>query len=132
MIADIIPIIEKTMTDHNVRSFGAKVVKDPFGTEMVSIHGHFNDLRWCDHDKMLTDLRVSCGADVAYGAEVNEILVRPLPENRPGTVPYRFGLLLAALDQRFPEGAEHRKYCAEPPESHLLREIDRFMDKVKL
>ena len=124
MTADLIPIIERVMKEHSVRSFLAKVIKDAFDTEMVSIHVHFNDLRSCMVDELFTAIGVACKADVAFSGENNAILVRPIPQAPRDTTPLRFAFLMDELDKRFPKGAEHRLYCAEPPELHLLREID--------
>ena len=74
-------------------------------------------------DTLLEQARDVEGAEVEFG-DLNEVLIRPLPEHRPGTMSYRFSRLLEELDKRFPKGASHRRTCGEPPELHLLREID--------
>jgi hypothetical protein len=126
-IGDLIPVIKATMAKYNVRAFGEQVLTDPFGVKTVSINGHINDLRFCDSAGMFLALQLACNAEVTYAASNNAILVRPSPEHRPGTVSYRFSRLLEELDKRFPKGADHRRFCAEPPELHLLREIDAYL-----
>lgn len=60
---------------------------------------------------------------VAIGVDASENV-----DNR-GTLKHRFEFLMHELEKRFPENTEHRKWCAEPPELDLLREIDRTLGK---
>lgn len=125
-IEELIPIIKQVMKDNDVRSFGECIIKNDFGEPMVAIHGHIMDLMHCDIDKLFIALEVATSSQVAYG-EQNYILIRPLPEQRPGTIGYRFNYLMDELEKRFPEGTVHRQLCSEPPESHMLREIDAYL-----
>lgn len=76
-IKDLIPIVKATMEANGVRAFGEEIISDAFGVETVSVHVHFNDLRFCDIDKMFDELRVNCNAKIAYCGENNAVLIRP-------------------------------------------------------
>lgn len=131
-LQDQIPQVEAIMASHEVRAFDAMVVTDSFGVEMIAIRGHLNDFRNADIDELFRDLRVALTANVALENEsFNRILIRPLPQKRAGTIEYRFDWLMAELEKRFPEGTEHRMFCAEPPEAHMMREIDATLEKLR-
>lgn len=131
-LRDQIKDVEAIMASHEVRAFSGEVVTDSFGTEMIAIRGHLNDLRNADIDEMFRDLRVALTANVVLeDGSYNRLLIRPLPHKQPGTIDYRFDWLMAELEKRFPEGTEHRMLCAEPPEAHMMREIDATLEKLR-
>lgn len=121
-----IPEIELIMEQHNVRGFSGAVINSAFGEAMISIRGHLNDMRFANLDKMFGALEAALHADVCLAPdEYNKILIRPRPcAPERGTVEARFEWLMWELERHFPKGTDYRKLCGEPPEVHMLREIE--------
>lgn len=123
-LENLVPTFQDIMRKHGVRLVWSEMRGDT-----LAIGCHLNDAMNCDPDAICREMKLAALVDVSFPG-VNTIFVTRRQDTIPGTIAYRFVRLMSELEKRFPRGTQHRMFCAEPPESHMLREIDATMANI--
>lgn len=68
--------LDDTIERRNIRVIGKGVNVNAFGDIIVYVHPHFNDLRLCDVDPLIAELKLVTMRPVVYDEESNKLMCR--------------------------------------------------------